>query len=100
MKDIGSSRRKSYYKFNSKYYKLLEENEDLLKALNDNFENAKDMSKKYYVEEGHDNENLSIYNNEQEYLRYCLIYLRKWKKANEEIKDVKEKLLKAEKKLI
>ena len=99
MKDINRLRRITYLRTKARYYELLYRREIAFDCLDKNFERAKIFSQSYFTDNGHDMENLAIYDGEIESLRYSLMNLREYKRLNIEIRDVKEKLLRAEKKL-
>ena len=92
-------RKISYLKLSAHYYELLCKKEIEFDCLNQNFENAKALSKSYFTEEGHDKENDRIYNFEIVTLKFCLKNLNECKKLDKEIEDTKIKLLKACKKM-
>lgn len=99
MKDIKQLRKLSYYKLQTYYYQLLYNREVELSCLNKNYELYKEISKSYFLDEGHDLENDIIYENERQAFNFCLTNIKEYKRLNEEINEVKQKVLKAESKL-
>ena len=96
MKDIKQLRKMSYYNLKSQYYQLLYNKEIEWACLNENYELFKQIIKSYFIEEGHDLENLKIYDNERQTLKYCLYNIKECKRLDAEIQDMKKKVLKAE----
>lgn len=99
MENIKQLRKISYLKLQAMYYQLLSYKEIEFSCLNKNFDVAKEFSNSYFIEPGHDAENLKIYNCEYESLNYCLGNIKEIKRLEEEINNTKIKVLKAELKL-
>ena len=98
MKNINLLRKISYYKLKAKYYELLSNREIEFSCLNENYQMAKNISSTYFTEDGHDMENLKIYDCEIQALKYCLKNIKECKRLDNEINDYNIKMLKAEKK--